>query len=199
LIIDATDKEFEKISEQIDSGLRVQTTDDARRQVEYQTALRITDRTYTSSSDIGYGLPSYHGPHWDDANVLVHVRFDHRTIPAYSQAEAADIGRRLAKALDVKHQRNLASGAPIAGVRKGAITEREAAIYTRFRGFHTESKQTPESKTLFIHEIQSDWGQQGNEEGFEGDGSPSKYAELSDQIAEISEKQPVGKEAGSQP
>lgn len=109
----------------------------------------------------------YQSSHWDEPNVLAHVRMNDRVIDPPTAAQIEDIGARMAKVIGTE-PRNLGSGAAVTAVRKGAITSQEAADYSRAKGWSSGYEDKPGTglKTLHLEELQSDWHQAGRKQGY---------------------------------
>lgn len=117
----------------------------------------------------------YRSPHWDDPNVLVHSRYNERSLPF--QADPAETARL---------QSNI-------NTTKAAATEDfnpdsyEASLNAgrAYNQYHTQ----PGSKGRFLEEVQSDWHQQGKEKGyFNPQPSQDAQAQLDAISAEYSHK-----------
>jgi hypothetical protein len=115
--------------------------------------------------------PFYKSSHWEDPNVLVHVRMADR-VEQPDPKQIVNIGHRIAAAVGVSTPDAMGSGAIMPAIMKGAITAQEAASYSRARRFRTPYSDQPglERRLLHIEEIQSDWGQQGRQKGFADQG-----------------------------
>lgn len=117
------------------------------------------DRLHAEYDKLSEPVPDkekpFKSPHWDETNVLAHVRFNTRETPSYTTEQARAIGVKLAAAIGTKEE-NLGNGAPQSGVYKGIITPLEAAQYSHYRGFKNVDTTGAITKTLFIEEIQSD-------------------------------------------
>lgn len=110
---------------------------------------------------------AYRSDHWDQPNVLAHIRLNDR-IAARPGVDMREIGERIRKAVGAKTEGGLANGAPEIAVRKGIITEQEARWYSHDRGFLNVPTEDPRLRVLFVEEIQSDWAQEGKKKGFVG-------------------------------
>lgn len=104
--------------------------------------------------------------HYDEPNILAHIRFNERFALTYTKAQIADIGKRIAAAVGAKRVSDLGSGAPGVAVKKGVVTQLEANQFSHFRQFN-EPKEGALDRVLFLEEVQSDWGQEGRERGFD--------------------------------
>lgn len=100
----------------------------------------------------------YQARHWDQPNVLAHIRVNDRTA-VRPGVDMREIGERIRKAVGAKTEGGLANGAPEIAVRKGIITEQEARWYSHDRGFLNVPTEDPRLRVLFVEEIQSDFGQ----------------------------------------
>jgi len=91
--------------------------------------------------------------HWDEPNVLAHIRFDERTTPGdiTGMEVRKTTGGRPWKVF-VKGEKVHASSWPTQAAAENAI---KGAV-----------SRTPGKKMLFIEEIQSDWHQQGRRRGY---------------------------------
>ena len=113
--------------------------------------------------------------HFNEPNVLAHLRMNDREAKTYTPDMIADIDRRLSKLIGSAPS-DLGSGAPEYGVRKGVITPLEAAQYSDARGFRNDTTGARE-KILHLEEIQSDWHQKGRKEGYKSGLNSSEQAE----------------------
>ncbi len=116
---------------------------------------------------------AFESSHWDELNVLAHVRLTDRSSLTATAEQITDIGARLA-AMVGTDEGNLGNGAPQVGVNKKVITPAEAAQYSYARGFNTEVLGAAE-KILFIEEIQSDWNREGRTKGFNDPAATEEY------------------------
>ena len=118
---------------------------------------------------------AFTGGHYDEPNVLAHIRFNERTRTTYTPDQIADIGERIRKAVGASEVRNVGSGAPAMAVKQGVVTPLEAAQFSHSRNFIADQTGA-EERILFIEEIQSDWHQKGRKQG---------YAKASRSVSEI--------------
>jgi len=109
----------------------------------------------------------YQSKHWDEPNVLAHMRVQDRITPTYTKAQIEDIGKRMAESLGVD-AKSLASGAPSIAVQRGVITPLEAAQFSHAKGFRNVDTTGATQKVLHVEEIQSDWHQEGRKKGYRG-------------------------------
>ena len=116
------------------------------------------------------GGKGFFSSHFDEPNILAHVRFKDREIVTYNSKQIEDIGKRIAQAVGTgkapARVDSLGSGAPAAAVAKGLITPLEAAQFAHAKGFHAISTEGAVERVLFIEEVQSDWHQKGRREGY---------------------------------
>jgi hypothetical protein len=105
--------------------------------------------------------------HFDEPNVLYHMRQTDRIEPTYTSAQIDAIGQRMAEAMGTKVE-SLGSGAPILMMRQGVISPVEAAQFSHAKGFlNMDIDMTPaQRRALHIEEIQSDWHQKGRDQGY---------------------------------
>lgn len=128
----------------------------------------------------GLARETFTAGHFDEPNVLAHVRMNDRTVPTYTPEQIADIGERIAEALGTKPE-HLGSGAPLGAVRRGVITPLEAAQFSHAKGYVGNDKTGAVSKILHVEEIQSDWHQKGRKEGYAA--SPEEIAAADERLA----------------
>jgi hypothetical protein len=114
---------------------------------------------------------AFYQSHFDEPNVLYHMRQTDRIEPTYTSAQIDAIGQRMADAMGVK-QSSLASGAPILMMRQGVISPVEAAQFSHAKGFRNMDMDVDMSpaqrRALHVEEIQSDWHQKGRDQGYRG-------------------------------
>jgi len=124
---------------------------------------------------------SFQSYHWDSPDVLAHIRFDTRTEPnieAVKKATAVlDEAEKVDKAADAK-QHEMIMG--LSKYAKGEKVPTEVIhaleeVYEESKQKHTLFKEAAAAleqakrdgkKTLMLHEIQSDWHQQGKKKGY---------------------------------
>lgn len=126
---------------------------------------------YLELRDFGWEAPGggrgrdFHQSHFSEPNVVVHIRTKDRERLTYTPQQIDDIERRITEALPGVTRGNIASGAPLAAVRKGAITPLEAAQFAHARGYANDQKGAVE-KVLGVEEFQSDWQREGRKQGY---------------------------------
>ena len=104
----------------------------------------------------------FQSKHWEEPNVLAHMRVQDRISPTYTKAQIEDIGRRMAETLGVD-PKSLASGSPSVAVQRGVITPLEAAQFSHAKKFKNVDTTGATQKVLHVEEIQSDWHQKARE------------------------------------
>jgi hypothetical protein len=119
----------------------------------------------------------YQSKHWDEPNVLAHMRVQDRIVPTYTKAQIDDIGRRMAENLGVD-AKSLASGSPSIAVQRGVITPLEAAQFSHAKKFKNVDTTGATQKVLHVEEIQSDWHQEGRKKGYENPEVEARRKEL---------------------
>jgi len=108
----------------------------------------------------------YRSGHWDEPNILTHIRTKERTLPPAPMRPEAEVERIIQDVVGARFPEHIASGGPQLAVRQGLITHDEAARFGHARGF-TNYPQAPEGpRGRFIEEIQSDWHQAGKRQGY---------------------------------
>ncbi len=100
--------------------------------------------------------PSYTSSHWNEANVIAHLRVNDRMVMS-PDVDLADIGERIRAAIGAKSVESLGNGAPALAVSRGAVTAQEARWFSHSRGFVGVPTEDPKQRVLFVEEIQSDW------------------------------------------
>lgn len=132
------------------------------------------------------GQDSYHSSHWTEhENVLAHIRMKDRLV-GQERSNVQPIMKKLAEGLGVGI-RDLASGAASVGIQHKVITPEEAATLSRFMGWRNGYDQAPgiEKKLLHVEELQSDWGQEGRDKGFNTGEATKAYQ---DHIADMKDR-----------
>ena len=109
------------------------------------------------------GLNAHFG---GEPGILASIRVSDRIMPTYTKAQAEEIGQRIAAGMNVADHKYLANGAMQQAVNKGLVTPKEAAQYADFRGFKGVDTTGARQKVLHVEEIQSDWHQQGKDQGY---------------------------------
>jgi len=107
----------------------------------------------------------FQSKHWEEPNVLAHMRVQDRVVPTYTKTQIEDIGKRMAESLGVD-AKSLASGSPSVAVQRGVITPLEAAQFSHAKKFKNVDTTGATQKVLHVEEIQSDWHQLGREKGY---------------------------------
>ena len=82
---------------------------------------------------------NFQSGHWEEPNVLGHVRFNDRTALTYTPEDIARIEPKIMQAVGAKSPDHLASGAPSVAVQRGLITPTEAAQYSHAKGFRNDT------------------------------------------------------------
>lgn len=137
---------------------------------------------------------NYRSSHWDEPNVLAHVRTNDRIMDATA---IADIEAKVVKAYPDTKLEYMGSGMVPRAVNEGVLTPQEAADWSRARGFVTgyrkgegfEGQPGTGKKSLHIEEIQSDWHQQGRKQGYKSDVTREQRIKESDEKVADLEKQ----------
>jgi hypothetical protein len=106
----------------------------------------------------------YRSSHFDEPNILTHIRSTERTLPAQTRP-LPEIERIIQETVGARFPEHIASGGPQAAVRQGLISHDEAAAYGHSRGF-TNYPEPPGERGRFLEEIQSDWHQAGKQKGY---------------------------------
>jgi hypothetical protein len=91
----------------------------------------------------------FRSKHWDEPNVLAHMRVQDRISPTYTKAQIEDIGRRMAETLGVD-PKSLASGSPSVAVQRGVITPLEAAQFSHAKKFKNVDTTGATQKVLHV-------------------------------------------------
>jgi hypothetical protein len=123
-----------------------------------------------------YKKDQFRSGHWDEPNVLAHMRVQDRVVPTYTKTQIEDIGKRMAETLGVD-TKSLGSGAPSVAVQRGVITPLEAAQFSHAKGFQNVDTTGATQKVLHVEEIQSDWHQLGREKGYKEPQKPAVRTE----------------------
>ena len=108
----------------------------------------------------------YQSSHWEDANVLAHIRMSDRTMGG-DRESMRPVGEKLAQRFGV-NLRDLSSGSALTGVKEGLITPEEGATFSRLMRWNNGLQDKPglDKRVLHVEEMQSDWGQEGKKQGF---------------------------------
>lgn len=116
----------------------------------------------------------YQSSHWSEhPNVLAHIRLMDRT-SGEDRDSLRPAAERLAQHISEKTGRNvgvrdLSSGAAVVGESAGVITPEEAASLSRLMGWRSSpyyNKKGVGKRLLHVEEMQSDWAQEGRDQGF---------------------------------
>jgi hypothetical protein len=110
------------------------------------------------------GAAEYKSSHWDDPNVLAHVRMNDRTINTPGFA--------------VKNNTSGNTG-PVFGTREEAEAYQKQ-LPASVQGSSSIVDQDKPHKTLFLEELQSDWHQKGRRSGYQGQEPRLSPEELSE-------------------
>lgn len=124
----------------------------------------------SENQDIVDNSGNYQSSHWDEPNVLAHLRLNDRYLNPVSDADIRVIENKLADGLKITPG-SIASGAPETGVARGVITPQEAKYISEYKGFQNKFNSGPAKanvgeKMLFAEEMQSDWHQEGRKQGY---------------------------------
>lgn len=111
---------------------------------------------------------SYRSSHWSDhPNVLAHIRMSDRMV-GEDREDVRPIAEKVANHFKVG-VRDLGSYAADQAVNDGVISPEEAASLSRLMNFRLSkyaSRPGIGKKLLHVEELQSDWGQEGRDKGF---------------------------------
>jgi hypothetical protein len=127
---------------------------------------------------------AFYQSHFDEPNVLYHMRQADRIEPTYTNEQIYGIGQRMADAMGTKME-NLGSGAPQMMISQGVISPVEAAQFSHAKGFRNmDIDMTPaQRRALHIEEIQSDWHQKGRKGGYENELAYQEARQKADEVA----------------
>lgn len=141
--------------------LRHREGDSAELRAEYRDLLRQKEALQGEN---------YSSSHWDEPNILAHIRFDERTTPGSAGNRIPDSGTSVE---DYESMIRQWSGHP--GLEQHVeAAKRELA---QLREQNAAEGVGPQ-RVLFINEIQSDWHQQGRKHGYRSDPWAEPYTEL---------------------
>ena len=130
---------------------------------------------------------SYRSSHWSDhPNVLAHIRMSDRMV-GEDREDVRPIAEKVANHFKVG-VRDLGSYAADQAVNDGVISPEEAASLSRLMNFRLSkyaSRPGIGKKLLHVEELQSDWGQQGRDQGF-NTGEATKACQ--DHISDIKDR-----------
>lgn len=107
---------------------------------------------------------AFQSSHWEEPNVLLHLRMNDRVIDA---EPIANIEAKVQAAMP--NAKYAASGTPDQLVKRGVLTPQEAADWSRVHNFQSGYENQPGTglKTLHLEELQSDWHQKGRKQGYD--------------------------------
>jgi len=108
--------------------------------------------------------PPYQSGHWDEPDILTHIRSTERTLPPEARS-LPEIEQIIQDVVGARHPEHIASGGPQMAVAQGLLSHDEAAAYGRSRGF-INYPHDPGERGRFLEEIQSDWHQAGTRQGY---------------------------------
>lgn len=126
---------------------------------------------------------NYQSGHWSDhPNVLAHIRLSDRTV-GEDKAVSARLRLKLADHYGLGIT-ELASGIVERGVKDGVITPEEAATLSRVEHWYTPyvDKKGLGKRLLHVEELQSDWGQEGRDQGFNTGAAKKAYQDHVDDM-----------------
>lgn len=111
---------------------------------------------------------NFNGPHWDEPNVLAHVRMNDREIPTGEAPTPAVEGFSV-------YNRVSGNKSPLFKTRDEAQAYYDKLPSSIQQSAHiigdsTPAGKTPTARTLFMEEAQSDWHQKGRKEGYQNQG-----------------------------
>jgi hypothetical protein len=116
----------------------------------------------------GSNEPSFRSSHWSDhPNVLAHIRMSDRMV-GEDRETVRPIAQKLADHFKVGI-RDLGSYAADQGVKDGVVSPEEAASFARVMNFPFSKHHSAPGigkRLLHVEELQSDWGQEGRDQGF---------------------------------
>jgi hypothetical protein len=165
------------LSEEIAAlNARMAEANSAERYAEYEALHKQREGLMDKFTSI----EGYSSGHFDEKNILAHIRFNEREVVTYTPADIDRIGKKILEVVDAKDAKNLASGSTDLAVKKGAITKLEAAQFSHAKGFYNDLTGAV-SRVLFIEEVQSDWHQAGRSKGYRGE----KEKEFADLVAKM--------------
>lgn len=150
----------------------------------WDEATRAAEGTYHNMSTKVTPEISFQSNHWDESNVLAHVRMNDRTM---GETPISEIEAKIQKAMPDFKLEYAASGLPDHLVQTGVLTPQEAADWSRYQGFRNElaRQRGTGARTLFLEELQSDWHQKGRKYGYNDPKSAAEeLAKVEQQIKE---------------
>lgn len=119
------------------------------------------------------GRDDYQSSHWaGHPNVLAHIRLQDRMV-GEDRETVRPIAQKLADHIGVGI-RDLSSGAALTGIKNGIITPEEGASVSRIMRWYNglQDKKGIGSRVLHVEELQSDWAQEGRDQGFHDPKNP---------------------------
>ena len=125
------------------------------------------ERAIKDYGPVREGAQNYQSSHWSGhPNVLAHIRLTDREV-GMDRDSIRPIAEKLAAGLGIG-VRDLASGAASVGIQNKIITPEEAADLSRFMGWRNGYDQARGNgkRLLHVEELQSDWAQEGRDQGF---------------------------------
>ena len=126
----------------------------------------------------------FSGSHWDEPNVLVHMRMNDRILDA---APISGIEAKITKAYPNDAPQHMGSGMPQKAIRDGVLTPQEAADWSRSKGWLSGYEDKPGTglKSLHLEEVQSDWHQKGRKEGYKGQNPTDSAVQYEQQLNKL--------------
>jgi hypothetical protein len=124
---------------------------------------------------------NYTSSHWDEPNVLAHLRMSDRLIPD----------------LEGPHNVKVMEGSKFTNVKHKNREEAERFAKVKHQGgYKTEITPLNNKKLLHIEEIQSDWHQAGRDKGYKSKDSKSELGKLENTYLNLKNQLDVAKDAG---
>lgn len=124
---------------------------------------------------------NYTSKHWDEPNVLAHLRMSDRLIPD----------------LEGPHNVKVMEGNKFTNVKHKNREEAERFANVKHQGgYKTEITPLNSKKLLHIEEIQSDWHQAGREHGYKGKDSKNELGKLENTYLNLKNQLDAAKDAG---
>ena len=139
------------------------------------------------------GIPeksAYHSSHWSGhPNVLAHIRLSDRNV-GEDRETLRPIAEKLAAHFNVT-PRELGSYAAEQGIKDGIITPEEGASLSRLMRWQNGLQNRPGigKRLLHVEELQSDWAQEGRDQGFHDPENP--YEVFNTKTGETISKHPT--------
>ena len=94
------------------------STEDAAKLLFGKSMANLSEDERQQATDLMYdksqrkSSSEFHSSHWEEPNILAHIRFNDRVVPARTDIDIPDVERRIMESLGVKDAKHLASGAP---------------------------------------------------------------------------------------